>query len=278
MMIKNNIAILFYVLLFFCIILLQLKSTGPAGAAMDSAIGQAPPAEMVLIKGGIFTMGSDIDEIEKIALQFHSESLEWYMDETPAHIVQLEDFHIDKHETTVSQYRIYIEATGKPAPKFMDDEKFGKANHPIVGVTWLEASDYCRWTSKRLPTEQEWEKAARGTDRRMYPWGNEADPKRTNTRGKGDNQRYTSTVDGFSEGKSPYGVLNMAGNVWEWTQDWYLPYPGNETPNDMFGKTLKVIRGGSWKANMDLARSAVRGKAMPDQRQYYIGFRCVKQP
>ena len=105
---------------------------------MDSAIGQAPPAEMVLIKGGIFTMGSDIDEIEKIALQFHSESLEWYMDETPAHIVQLEDFHIDKHETTVSQYRIYIEATGKPAPKFMDDEKFGKANHPIVGVTWLE--------------------------------------------------------------------------------------------------------------------------------------------
>ena len=91
-----------------------------------------------------------------------------------------------------------------------------------------------------------------------------------------DKFHYTAPADSFLEGQSPYGALDMAGNVFEWTQDWYNPYPGNNQASDMFGKKFKVIKGGSWKADMDLARSALRGKSFPDQRWNYVGFRCAK--
>ena len=234
------------------------------------------PTEMITIAPGKFTMGSSEKDIEWAAKTFFSESLDYYRDETPAHTVDLPAYKIDKTEVTVQQYRLYMERTGKPAPKYMDNKRFNQKHQPVVGVTWQEAADYCATMGKRLPTEAEWEKAARGADRRYYPWGNEPDNTRSNVRGKRDGYRYSAPVGIDKRGASPYGILDMAGNAWEWTADWYQPHPGNTHPNDFYGKQFKIIKGGSWFSNMDLARIPVRGKSLPNRRSNYIGFRCAK--
>jgi iron(II)-dependent oxidoreductase len=235
-----------------------------------------PPTEMITIAPGEFTMGSSEKDIEWAAQTFFSESLDYYRDETPAHTVTLQAYKIDVTEVTMGQYRLYMEQTGVPAPKFMDSDRFNQDDQPVVGVTWQEAADYCATMNKRLPTEAEWEKAARGNDRRYYPWGNEPDDKKANVRGKQDGYRYSSPVGQKQFGPSPYGIRDMAGNAWEWTADWYQPYPGNIHPNDFYGEQYRVIKGGSWFSNMDLARIAVRGKSLPDSRHNYLGFRCAK--
>ena len=236
----------------------------------------AQPTEMITIAPGEFTMGSSEKDILWAAKTFFSESLDYYRDETPTHTVHLKAYKIDITEVTVGQYRLYMEQTGKPAPKYMDNKKFNQSQQPVVGVTWQEAADYCATMGKRLPTETEWEKAARGPDSRYYPWGNEPDGSRANVRGKLDGYRYSAPVGHNPQGASPYGILDMAGNAWEWTADWYQPHPGNTHPNDFYGKQFRVIKGGSWFSNMDLARIAVRGKSLPDRRNNYIGFRCAK--
>ena len=234
------------------------------------------PTEMITIAPGEFVMGSSDKDIEWAAKTFFSESLDYYRDETPAHTVELPAYKIDITEVTMGQYRLYIEQTGKPAPKYMDNKRFNQDHQPVVGVTWQEAADYCATMGKRLPTEIEWEKAARGVDRRYYPWGNEPDETKANVRGKKDGYRYSAPVGLDQYGASPYGILDMAGNAWEWTADWYQPHPGNVHPNDFYGEQFRVIKGGSWFSNMDLARIAVRGKSLPDRRNNYIGFRCAK--
>ena len=231
--------------------------------------------ETVLIPEGPFIMGSSEEDLQWAVRQFHSESLDWYRDETPAHTVTLPAFNIDKYEVTVGDYSLYMEATGKPPPREFENPRLNHPNQPVVSLPWQLARDYCLWAKKRLPTEAEWEKAARGTDARHYPWGNEPDPLNANIRGMGDNYRNTSPGGKFPEGASPYGVMDMSGNVWEWTEDWYQPYVGNEYDNDFYGEKFKVIKGGSWYSNLDLARPAVWGKAFPDQKKNYIGFRCV---
>ena len=233
---------------------------------------------MILIPEGSFMMGSSKDDIEWVVRTFHSASREWYQDETPAQEIHLGNYYIDGAEVTNSKYKKYMMATGKPAPKFWDNPRFNMANQPVVGVNFEEAEEYCLWAGKRLPNEAEWEKAARGRDSRKFPWGNDPDPTRANVKGLKDQHRYTSLVGNYPDSKSPYGIVDMAGNVWEWTSGWYLPYPNSKHTNEMFGQTLKVIRGGSWNSNMDLARTAIRGKALPEQRQNYLGFRCVTQP
>ena len=234
------------------------------------------PTEMITIAPGEFIMGSSEKDIEWAAKTFFSESLDYYRDETPQHTVHLQAYKIDITEVTMGQYRLYMEQTGKPAPKYMDNKRFNQDHQPVVGVTWQEAADYCATLGKRLPTEAEWEKAARGSDSRYYPWGDEPDKTKTNVRGKGDSYRYSSKVGLSPEGASPYGVLDMAGNAWEWTADWYQPYPGNAYPNDFYGEQFRVIKGGSWFSNMDLARIAVRAKNLPGRRNNYVGFRCAK--
>ena len=234
------------------------------------------PTEMMTIAPGEFIMGSSEKDIEWAARTFFSESLDYYRDETPQHTVHLQAYKLDVTEVTMGQYRSYMEQTGKPAPKYMDNPRFNPDRHPVVGVTWQEAADYCATMGKRLPTEAEWEKAARGTDRRYYPWGNEPDATQANVRGKPDGYRYSSPVGLEQYGASPYGIRDMAGNAWEWTADWYQPHPGNTFPNDFYGEQFKVIKGGSWFSNRDLARIAVRGKSLPNRRSNYIGFRCAK--
>jgi|APSaa5957512535_1039671.scaffolds.fasta_scaffold00092_26 formylglycine-generating enzyme required for sulfatase activity len=240
-----------------------------------SAVLKVEAGEMILIPEGPFTMGSFEKDIQWAARQFRSESLDWYRDETPAHTVTLPAFQIDKYEVTVAEYSIYMGATGKPPPREFDNSRLNHPRQPVVSLTWQLAKDYCLWAKKRLPTEAEWEKAARGTDARRYPWGNEPDALNVNIRGKGDNYRNTSPGGKFPEGASPYGVMDMSGNVWEWTEDWLQPYPGNEHDSEFYGEKFKVIKGGSWNSNLDLARPAVRGKAIPGDKKNYIGFRCV---
>jgi formylglycine-generating enzyme required for sulfatase activity len=237
---------------------------------------KAAPAGMVLIPKGPFYIGSSEKDIDWIVETFFAESRDWYLDETPSQALYLNQFFIDKYEVTVGKYQKFLEETRRTKPKFLNNSRYNSPNQPIIGVTWQDAADYCSWLGKRLPKEVEWEKAARGDDGRRYPWGNSIDSKKANVRGTKDSFRYSSPVGNFPEGQSPYGVMDMAGNAFEWTQDWYKPLPGNESENDLYNQRLKVIKGGSWKANMDLARSALRGKQFPHQSADHVGFRCVK--
>ncbi len=191
------------------------------------------PKDMVLVPAGDFKMGSN----------------EWWPKSGPEHTRYLPDYFIDKYEVTNRAYAEFVKATGHNKPSHWI--KFGggnipkgRENHPVTYVDWFDADAYCKWRGKRLPTEPEWEKAARGTDARIFPWGNEFDKNKANTPqlGHGD----TMPVGSFENGKSPYGAYDMAGNVFEWTSDWYTAYPGNKHPDPNEGERYKVVKGGSW--------------------------------
>jgi formylglycine-generating enzyme required for sulfatase activity len=164
---------------------------------------------------------------------------------------------------TNTEYRRFVDATGYPRPLNWYSGTFavGKEAHPVTSVNWSDATAYAKWAGKRLPTEEEWEKAARGTDGRKYPWGDEWDDKRANT----CESRIldTTPVGKYSpQGDSPYGVADMAGNVWEWVQG-------------TLGKMLQPMRGGTWNATHDEATCFGRLRYTPGRRNDYVGFRCA---
>ncbi|MBI9047758.1 MAG: SUMF1/EgtB/PvdO family nonheme iron enzyme, partial [Anaerolineaceae bacterium] len=178
---------------------------------------------------------------------------------------------------TNAQYRLCVDAgvCEKPDGDFFDQEWMN--NHPVVLVDWYDAQNYCNWVGRRLPTEAEWEKSARGTDMRMYPWGESIDHSLAN-------YGYQNTgfveVGSYPNGISPYGALDMAGNVWEWTSDWYQedyyfesPY---ENPKGPLQGSHIVLRGGAWYMDDWEVRTALRGANIPDNKSSNDGFRCAE--
>jgi len=197
--------------------------------------------------------------------------------EAPQHTAYTDAYWIDKYEVSVSEYAKFVRETGHRAPKYWfrtgGEPGPGADMLPVVYVDYYDACAYCESQGKRLPTEAEWEKAARGTDGRNYPWGNEWNPDYTNTWEKGPHRR--SAVDAYAQGASPYGVMNMGSNVWEWTSSWFINYPGAETAFDFTGTDI-VLKGGSWLDFADSTRPAGRKDFTPYIRFNTIGFRCAK--
>jgi iron(II)-dependent oxidoreductase len=236
-----------------------------------------PVAEgMASVPAGWFLMGSD-PEADRVAGP----------QERPQRPVYVDRFEIDRYEVSNAHYLRFVMADKATVPPYWQGDPFAEkmASHPVIGVTWHEADAYCRWAGKRLPTEAEWEKAARGTDGRLYPWGNELPGwLRTNIAHPGSKRgiRYPplANVNRYDRGVSPYGVYQLAGNVAEWVADWfesdYYRRAPKENPKGPEQGTDKVFRGGSWNEDPEVARSAGRGSYPPDYRSYLIGFRCAR--
>jgi formylglycine-generating enzyme required for sulfatase activity len=251
---------------------------------------------MVLVPAGAFWMGSSENDVGAEA------------DEKPQHLVTLDSFYIDQHEVTNAQYASFLNAAGDGTQERLwlaleaetvrihqkegswraDD---GYESHPVTQVSWYGAEAYCHWAGKRLPTEAEWEKAARGADQRIYPWGNEFDGTRLNfcdincdiaewkNTQWSDGYAQTAPVDSYADGKSPYGALNMAGNVWEWVADrydanYYAISPSIAPQGPSTGDRY-VHRGGSWDSTEWFVRVAERYAVPAPHRVNTVGFRCA---
>lgn len=237
--------------------------------------------EMVLVPAGKFIMGTDDVDASGKSQEFgFNEPL--YLNEQPRREIDLPAFYIDKFEVTSGQFVDYLRALGKYSEQdiasLVERLQLQEENLPVRNITWHKADEYCRFVGKRLPTEAEWEKAARGTDGREYPWGNDWNPEFVN---KGQGESDVMPVGSIEKGKSPYGAYEMAGNVMEWTADWYEAYPGAEYKSPNYGNKRKVARGGSWGGVGHYViphyfRVAYRFNFSPDQAFNDVGFRCAK--
>jgi formylglycine-generating enzyme required for sulfatase activity len=228
---------------------------------------------MVLVPAGEFMMGAG------------SVSSKYREDELPVHPVYLDGYYIDRYEVTTTRYATFLRATKRMAPNYWSDtvvQRHGRK--PVIGVDWDDATAYCAWVGKRLPTEVEWEKAARGTDQRVYPWGNEVpSEQRANFSHCCSFKDYgvLTDVGSFEQGKSPFGVYDMVGNVEEWVLDWYDPryyskyYPARNPTGPSSGY-YRMTRGGSWIDEPVNIRSACRRPAAPTYRNDDLGFRCAQ--
>jgi formylglycine-generating enzyme required for sulfatase activity len=265
--------------------------------------------ELILIPAGEFLMGSDLKR-DKVA----------YQDEQPQHKLFLPDYYIAKTPVTNAQYAAFVQVTGYQTeaeqassgwvwedshwkevkganwqhPTGPGSDISQKSHHPVVQVSWHDTLAYCEWLAQvtgkayRLPSEAEWEKAARGTDGRIYPWGNEWEAKRCNTSEGG--KKDTTPVGSYLTGASPYGLLDMAGNVWEWTRslwgadvntpDFNYPYAANDGREELKtgDEIRRVLRGGSFLSNQNPARCACRDGSRPHRWDYDRGCRVVVSP
>ena len=287
----------------FTLILLTVATSVQSAPADFTDKDGAP---MVLIQEGPFLRGSAEGQGDP--------------DERPQRTITLSSFYMDRYEVTNRRYQVFLQATNHRVPEHCCDQSYNLwkgtdvapklLDHPVVNVDWHDAVAYCTWAGKRLPTEAEWEKAARGMEGREYPWGNQHDRMRANgvsywsgtdfgssdeakawwgsengvgvIATKGVQGILTIPVIELEKGATPTGLMHMAGNVWEWTADWYDPkaYENMEdrNPKGSEGGEFKVHRGGSWLNHRGLLRSAVRDGSRPSMRNHGIGFRCAKNP
>ncbi|MDH4228153.1 MAG: formylglycine-generating enzyme family protein [Nitrospirota bacterium] len=244
----------------------------------------------VRIPAGPFPMGTaTVDEMMEATNYGLPEP--WYVDEHPLHEVRLPTFWIDRTEVTNRDYQKFINAHPEVhAPDDWSRRQYapGKDEYPVVYVTWYHADFYCRWRGGRLPSEAEWEKAARGSGGRVYPWGDEFRPELANLSVGPFDAGRAHAVGTTPGGASPYGVLDMIGNVWEWVADDYAPYPGADPEAaENFGKGHKVVRGLSYEPLGHFpgpdyrrvlevtARASFRGYDPPNARLRDVGFRCA---
>ncbi len=231
-------------------------------AAAETRITPTDQAEMVLIPAGTFVMGAHGDT----------------QDASPAHVVTLPTFYIDRTEVTNARYALYIADTGVPSPPNWPGPTppKGTENRPVTNITWFEAMDFATWAGKRLPTEAEWEKAARGTDGRRYPWGDVDDEKKRNLNLRSPD--HLESVGCYPSGASPYGALDLIGNAWEWTADWYQSYPGSHDASVHYGRKYKVVRGPGAEYIIGVPHEAdttIRARMLPYGYDRFVGFRCA---
>ena len=297
-------------------------ATPPAegSASIDTRIRPSDGMVMVYVPAEEFEMGnSGIQWIWNGSLRNGDLGLQVYTDETPQHTVYLDAFWIDWTEVTVAMFRTFVEATGyettaeregwgapwKEGP--MEEEwphvpgadwqhprgpgSSAEDDHPVVQVSWEDAAAYCEWAGGQLPTEAQWEKAARGTDGRSWPWGDtyegvrgsfcdaQCPVERWKQDSYDDGYALTAPVGSFPSGASPYGALDMAGNVWEWVADWYAEdYYSDSTYENPTGPRFgaeRAQRGGAWYDNGSWVRTTVRHSTPPSTRCDDLGFRCA---
>ena len=260
-------------------------------------INEIDGSEMVLIPSGPYLMGSPSAQTAALIGKDARLSADFFEAEHPQHGVSLSAFYIDRYPVSNAQYAAFLAATGYPTPKYWRDAPQMGAEapfpvgakhgtHPVVGVSYADALAYCKWAEKRLPTEAEWEKAARGgLVSQNYPWGNESSRNHANTVGiwGKDKWHWTSPIVSFPP--NGYGLYDMAGNVFEWCADWYAPdyYQHSQYENPQGPETgqTRVLRGGSWSNNLFgiyQMRCAYRFHARPETRNLTIGFRCAATP
>ncbi len=269
----------FVPLLFTCLLTLLLsQSVGTVWGQLQQlrnprSVPEAPvlpAAPMVVIPEGGFAMGAD-----------GTAALE---DERPQHTVWLDRFEMDRYEVTTGQYAEFLTILHHPPPWQWENVQLAQhRDRPVVGVSWFDADAYCRWRGKQLPTEAQWEKAARGTDGRLFPWGNQAPAEGLANFALGARFDYSQAlmpVQHYEAGVSPYGIYQMAGNVGEWVADWYGSNyydtgPHRNPPGPAVG-SFRVLRGGSWSDLPKYLLTYGRFKLPPGTRNSYTGFRCAK--
>jgi formylglycine-generating enzyme required for sulfatase activity len=242
----------------------------PTSIATDGRSSSEEPVkeDMVFIPGGPFIRGTNTGGY----------------DEKPERTIVVDGFSIDRFEVTNHQYQTFVAATGhrKAAPPSRYAKNLTRmrgVNQPVTYVSWEDAADYCRWKGKRLPTEAEWEKAMRGVDGRLWPWGNQPDPMASNWGSAKDGFEVTAPVGMFKRDMSPLGVADGAGNVMEWVADWYgeeaYRDPSGSNPKGPDHGVYKVLRGGGYTTHGTDIRITSRSKMVPDFRDETIGFRCA---
>ena len=277
------------------LIILSVLRNAPADAELPSiVINEKDGSEMILIQVGKFFMGSAPEAISLLLEKDAKISAGFFRAEHPQHPVILDAFYIDRYKVTNAQYQAFMKATGHPAPKYWTDAPemgseisfpVGSQNpkHPVVGISWYDAVAYCEWAGVRLPTEAEWEKAARGRlVNQSYPWGDKLSREYANYGGVGGQDKWQWTAPVGSFPANGYGLFDIAGNAFEWCSDWfaedfYHHSPERNPTGSETGRT-RVLRGGSWNNNLFgkyQMRCAYRFHARPETRNLVIGFRCA---
>jgi formylglycine-generating enzyme required for sulfatase activity len=258
----------------------DLADSAAAGTSSAPSSGGADEAEVVLIPAGEFTMGHDKSGYDTL----------------PVRRINLPAFSIDKYEVTNKRYKRFIDASSYKVPWSHDPDaatqkpylwdwqkrmyREGKGDDPVVLVSWEDAKAFCAWAGKRIPTEAEWEKAARGPKGNAYPWGNDWADGKANTSESG--RKQTAPVGAFKEDVIKWGkdekdwVYDLAGNVSEWVEDYFAPYPGNPLTRYEERNKYRVLRGGSWDYSHSIANGYHRQYALPHSQMTSFGFRCVK--